>query len=43
MRRTRRLIWLGPRIARVTTSRNVAIQMARSAAIRVAPVWMIKL
>jgi 2-polyprenyl-6-methoxyphenol hydroxylase-like FAD-dependent oxidoreductase len=43
MRRTRRLIWLGPRIARVTTTRNVAIQMARSAAIRAAPVWMIKL
>jgi 2-polyprenyl-6-methoxyphenol hydroxylase-like FAD-dependent oxidoreductase len=43
MKRTRALIRLGPRIARVTTTRNAAIQMARSAAIRVAPAWMLKL
>jgi len=42
MRRTRRLIWLGPRIARVTTTRSVWIQLARSAAIRMVPAWMIK-
>jgi 2-polyprenyl-6-methoxyphenol hydroxylase-like FAD-dependent oxidoreductase len=42
MRRTRKFIWIGPRIARVTTTRNVAIQMARSAAIRLAPAWMMK-
>jgi 2-polyprenyl-6-methoxyphenol hydroxylase-like FAD-dependent oxidoreductase len=42
MRRTRRLIWLGPRIARVTTTRSAWIQLARSAAIQVVPAWMIK-
>jgi len=42
MRRTRRLIWLGPRIARVTTTRSAWIQLARSAAIRVVPAWTIK-
>jgi 2-polyprenyl-6-methoxyphenol hydroxylase-like FAD-dependent oxidoreductase len=37
MKRTRALIRLGPRIARVTTTRNVAIQVARSAAIKMLP------
>jgi 2-polyprenyl-6-methoxyphenol hydroxylase-like FAD-dependent oxidoreductase len=42
MKRTRALIRLGPRIARVTTTRSALIQMARSVAIRVVPPWMIK-
>jgi 2-polyprenyl-6-methoxyphenol hydroxylase-like FAD-dependent oxidoreductase len=43
MRRTRRFIRLGPRIARITTTRSPLIQLARSAAIRVVPPWIIKL
>ena len=42
MRRTRRLIWLGPQIARVTTTRSTWIQLARSVAIRVVPARMVK-
>ena len=42
MKRTRALIRLGPRIARVTTTRSALIQMARSLAIRVVPPWLIK-
>jgi 2-polyprenyl-6-methoxyphenol hydroxylase-like FAD-dependent oxidoreductase len=42
MRRTRRFIRLGPRIARVTTTRSALVQTARSVAIRVVPAWMIK-
>jgi len=37
MKRTRALIRIGPRIARVTTTRNVAIQLARTAVIRMVP------
>jgi 2-polyprenyl-6-methoxyphenol hydroxylase-like FAD-dependent oxidoreductase len=36
-KRTRALIRLGPRIARVTTTRNMAIQLARAAVIRMVP------
>jgi 2-polyprenyl-6-methoxyphenol hydroxylase-like FAD-dependent oxidoreductase len=43
MRRTRKFIRLGPRIARVTTTRSALIQMARTAAIRIAPVCLLRL
>jgi 2-polyprenyl-6-methoxyphenol hydroxylase-like FAD-dependent oxidoreductase len=41
-RRTRAFVRLGPRIARVTTTRSPLIQLARAAGIRLVPVWMIK-
>jgi 2-polyprenyl-6-methoxyphenol hydroxylase-like FAD-dependent oxidoreductase len=37
MQRTRRFVKLGPRIARVTTTRNPLIQFARTSAIRFLP------
>jgi 2-polyprenyl-6-methoxyphenol hydroxylase-like FAD-dependent oxidoreductase len=40
-RRTRTLIKLGPRIARVTTTRNVVIHAARSLAIRWTPEFLV--
>ena len=42
MRRTRTFVRLGPRIARVTTTRSVSIQLVRAAGIRLIPAWMIK-
>jgi 2-polyprenyl-6-methoxyphenol hydroxylase-like FAD-dependent oxidoreductase len=42
MRRTRTLVRLGPRIARVTTTRNRLIQIARTAAIRLIPEWSVR-
>jgi 2-polyprenyl-6-methoxyphenol hydroxylase-like FAD-dependent oxidoreductase len=42
MRRTRRLIRLGPRIARVTTTRSAIVQLLRTAGIRLVPARMIK-
>jgi 2-polyprenyl-6-methoxyphenol hydroxylase-like FAD-dependent oxidoreductase len=41
MHRTRRFVKLGPRIARVTTTRNPLIQFARTSAIRLLPSWML--
>jgi 2-polyprenyl-6-methoxyphenol hydroxylase-like FAD-dependent oxidoreductase len=41
MGRTRRFVKLGPRIARVTTTRNPLIQFARTSAIRLLPSWML--
>jgi 2-polyprenyl-6-methoxyphenol hydroxylase-like FAD-dependent oxidoreductase len=41
--RTASLVRLGPRIARVTTTRSVAIQTARTAAIRLLPAWALQL
>jgi 2-polyprenyl-6-methoxyphenol hydroxylase-like FAD-dependent oxidoreductase len=42
MRRTRRFIRLGPRIARVTTTRSAIVQLLRTAGIRLVPARMIK-
>ena len=42
-RRTASLARLGPRIARITTTRSVAIQTARTAAIRLLPAWVLHL
>jgi 2-polyprenyl-6-methoxyphenol hydroxylase-like FAD-dependent oxidoreductase len=42
MRRTRTFVRLGPRIARVTTTRSASIQLVRAAGIRLIPAWMIK-
>jgi 2-polyprenyl-6-methoxyphenol hydroxylase-like FAD-dependent oxidoreductase len=43
MRRTRKFIKLGPRIARITTTRNALIQALRTFAIRMAPASVIGL
>jgi 2-polyprenyl-6-methoxyphenol hydroxylase-like FAD-dependent oxidoreductase len=40
-RRTERLIRLGPRLARTTTTRNVAVRAARSVAIQTVPQWLL--
>ena len=41
-RRTRRFVTLGPRIARVTTTKNPVITFLRNAAIRATPEWVIR-
>jgi 2-polyprenyl-6-methoxyphenol hydroxylase-like FAD-dependent oxidoreductase len=42
-RRTASLVRLGPRIARITTTRSAGIQAARTAAIRLLPAWILHL